>query len=96
MNFKFRFEKDNKIYLARNYQSFANHFNIKVAKIKYMLKTEQITIDKVNITLQDIIRDKYNFKMNPSGVVIMETKPKNKSQNSSENDTNSKNETHVE
>ena len=89
MKFKFRYDNNNKIYLATNYQSFANHFNVKVAKIKYMLKTGQINIDKVEITLQDIIRNGCNYQVNASGVVTVEPKTVVESENSSDRKANS-------
>ena len=84
MRFEFRYDNGNKIYLATNYQSFANHFNVTVARIKYMLKTGQINIDKVEITLQDIIRNGYNYQVNASGVVTVEPKTVVASENSSD------------
>ena len=84
MKFKFRYDNDNKIYLATNYQSFANHFNVTVARIKYMLKTDQINIDKVDITLRDIIQNGYNYQVNASGVVTVDPKSVVESENSSD------------
>ena len=74
MRFKFKIETDNETYLATNYQSFANHFDTKVARIKYLLKTGKLNIEKTNITLQEIMKNDYNYQVNASGVVIIQPK----------------------